>query len=127
MRQWRDEARTGKRPSVGGSGGRGSGASWGSGGRASGGRGSGTGWRTGSGRGAEEWAGDEYDEGPPPGWSGGRNSRGAADYEEVDLERALVPQYGDMLPMQPGMGAVALPGVPATDEEERALGIRRPV
>src|SRR5215469_1954185 len=112
MRQWRDQARTGKRPAVGG-------------------RGSGANWR--AGRQPDEWDnGDEYnqygqyDEGPPSGRMSARQARPAQnyqDYEEVDLERALVPNYGDLMPMAQSMGSVAIPGMPATDDEERALGI----
>jgi hypothetical protein len=113
MRQWRDQARTGKRPAVGG-------------------RDSGANWRTG--RQPDQWDdGDEYgqyDEGPPSGRMSARQARPAQnyqDYEEVDLERALVPNYGDLMPMSQSMRSVAIPGMPATDDEERALGIRRPV
>jgi hypothetical protein len=46
----------------------------------------------------------------------------------VDLERALVPTRDEMLPMsQSAAGMPAVPGMPASDEEERILGIRRPV
>lgn len=123
MRQWRDQARTGEGPAYGQA--RGSGANWtpagGGGGRP---RGSGANWGAG---GQNAWdEGDGYDE-PPAGRSSNRNRRrSAADYEEVDLERALVPTRGDMLPMDPSMAASGVPGMPTTDEEERALGIRRP-
>lgn len=133
MRQWKDQSRTGKGPAVGG--GRGSGADWGgsgSSGAGGRGRGSGTGWR--AGRQDDEWDGgergyDDYEDNRPASRSGGRNRRPAADYEEVDLERALVPAYGgDMMPSgQGGVGLPMTPGMPASDEEERALGIRRPV
>src|SRR5215469_7326091 len=58
--------------------------------------------------------------------------RAGYDYDEGDLDRALVPAPSDMLAMDAGalsMGAglPALPGIPQTDEEERAIGIRRPV
>ncbi|HLZ21203.1 MAG TPA: hypothetical protein VKQ30_03675 [Ktedonobacterales bacterium] len=126
MRQWRDSARSGEGPAVGQ--GRGSGASWGpagsSGGRS---RGSGANWGAG---GQNEWDNGQgyqgYDE-PPAARSSNRNQRRPTpDYEEVDLERALVPTRGDLMPMDPGAGAPALPGMPTTDEEERSLGIRRP-
>jgi hypothetical protein len=75
------------------------------------------------------WDEGGYDE--PPSRSGGRNRRGGRqDYEDVDLGRALVPVHDDLLPMDPsgmGAGVPALPSMPQTDEEERALGIRRPV
>ncbi|HZC78138.1 MAG TPA: hypothetical protein VE258_10335, partial [Ktedonobacterales bacterium] len=46
----------------------------------------------------------------------------------MDLERALVPTRDEMLPMsQSAAGMPAVPGMPASDEEERILGIRRPV
>ena len=127
MRQWKDQSRTGKNPAVGG--GRASGANWGGSGTR--GTGSGTGWR--AGRQNDEWdaggrAYDEYEDNRSSGRSGGRNRRGADEYEEVDLERALVPAYGgEMMPSGQGAGLPALPGAPASDEEERALGIRRPV
>lgn len=127
MRQWRDTARTGQGPAAG----RGSGANWGPGSSGSRTRGSGGDWRTnGGGRGGWD-EGDGYGDEPPPARSSNRNRRRPQpDYEEVDLERALVPTRGDMMPMDPaamGAGVPALPGLPGTDEEERALGIRRPV
>jgi hypothetical protein len=76
------------------------------------------------------WGGGaDYDDQPAPLRSNARNRRrGAQDYDEVDLERALVPTNDNMMPtMQTGAGVPALPGFPETDEEERALGIRRPV
>jgi hypothetical protein len=72
----------------------------------SGGRGSGTDW-------------DDYD-GPRS------RSRQRGDYDEVELGRALVPSANQIMPMPQGGGLPALPGQPATEEEERALGIRRP-
>lgn len=119
MRQWRDQGRGGQGQEYGG-GRRGSGANWGG---TQGSRGSGAGWRA-----EDQWDdGDQWDDEPPPSRSGG-NRRRLNDYEEVDLERALVPTRGDMLPMDPGMGGVPMmPGMPATEEEERILGIRRPV
>lgn len=136
MRQWRDTARTGQGPAAG----RGSGASWGPGASGSGSgsrtRGSGADWRTNDGGnggrdGWDEDGGYGYDDDPPPARSSNRNRRRAQpEYEEVDLERALVPTRGDMMPMDPalmGASVPALPGLPRTDEEERALGIRRPV
>lgn len=124
MRQWRDSARSGEGPAMGQR--RGSGASWGPAGSGGGGRprGSGASWGAG---GHDDWDdGAGYGE-PPPARSGNRNPRRpATDYEEVDLERALVPTRGDLMPMDPGAGVPALPGMPTTDEEERALGIRRP-
>lgn len=107
MRQWRDTARTGHGPAAR--------------------RGSGADWRTDDG-GWDE--GDGYDDAPPARSSNRNRRRPQPDYEEVDLERALVPTRGDMMPMDPAMmgaGVPALPGLPGTEEEERALGIRRPV
>lgn len=138
MRQWKDQSRSGEGPAVGGGRG-GSGANWGAGASGSGRRGSGANWGSGgAGRSGSRWdegeGYDEYDD-RPAGRSNPRNAspRGRTpDYEEVDLERALVPAYNDMLPMDPAMGGMggglpAVPGLPATDEEERMLGIRRPV
>lgn len=122
MRQWRDTARTGQGPAAG----RGSGANWGPGASGSRQRGSGAGWRSNGG-----WDEGGYEDDPAPARSSNRNRRRPQpDYEEVDLERALVPTRGDMMPMDPAAmaaGVPALPGLPSTDEEERALGIRRPV
>ena len=74
--------------------------------RGGGGRGSGADW-------------DDYD---------APRSRGRqrGDYEEMDLGRALVPSANQIMPMPQGAGLPALPGQPETDEDERALGIRRP-
>ena len=108
MRQWRGDTQG---PAEGSSAGRG-------------GRGSGTNLQRGG------WDEGGYDD-PPPSRSGGRNRRGGRqDYDDVDLGQALVPVHDDLLPMDPssmGVGVPALPGMPQTDEEERALGIRRPV
>ncbi|HEV2456897.1 MAG TPA: hypothetical protein VGS80_00910, partial [Ktedonobacterales bacterium] len=140
MRQWRDQARTGKGPAVG----RGSSGKNPAVGRSSGGRspGSGGDWRTGGSGGDWRDAGEyDYDDAPPqgslspsghmtPGSPPSRSNprhRRLNDYDEVDLERALVPAQGGALAMDPAMGGVALPGLPETDEAERALGIRRPV
>ncbi len=127
MRQWRDQARTGQSPAVGR--GKGSGADWrpgSSGGGRS--RGSGADWRgDGGGAGWDDDGGGYAGYDDPPSGSG-RRRRGEADYEEVDLERALVPSPGGEM-MQAGsqVGLPAIPGMPQTDEEERAYGIRRPV
>jgi len=117
LRQWKDQTRSGQGPAYGG--GRGSGANWGGGASGvRGGRSSGAGWQ---GEAEDEWE-DER------GRSGGRVARRAPEYEEVDLERALVPTRDEMLPMtQSAAGMPAVPGMPASDEEERLLGIRRPV
>ncbi len=135
MRKWKDQARTGQSPAVGRDRG-GSGAGWGpssSGGGRS--RGSGADWRGaggggGSGSGAG-WgdAGGAYGGYDDPPSNSGRRRRREQDYEEVDLERALVPSPGSQQMMQAGSqaGLPAIPGVPQTDEEERAYGIRRPV
>ncbi|MGZ3673201.1 MAG: hypothetical protein ACXVCO_02735 [Ktedonobacterales bacterium] len=139
MRQWRDQSRSGEGPAVGGGRG-GSGANWGAGASGSGRRGSGANSGAGgAGRSSSRWdegeGYDDYDD-RPAGRSNPRNAaprRRTPDYEEVDLERALVPAHNDMLPMDPAMGGMgagglpAVPGLPATDEEERMLGIRRPV
>lgn len=92
-------------------------------------RGSGARWGAGSsGRfprdAGDDWAADDeaWDENPAP---RGRR-QGAANYEDVDLERALVPAHNEVGVAGAG-GPPALPGMPLTDEEERALGIRRPV
>lgn len=69
-----------------------------------------------------------------PGNSGARNRRsmpsspgyGDDEYQEIGADRALAPRQNDMLPLDPSMNA-GLPGMPLTEEEERALGIRRPV
>jgi hypothetical protein len=132
MRQWKSQARTGQGPAVGR--GRGAEAEWddGSGSRR---RGSGANWR-GAGRGGwDDGAG--YDEELPPARSGGRQGwpdqvpYGYQDYQEVPLERAVVPSGNDLMPMDPGMGMgvglPAAPGMPLSDDEERALGVRRPV
>src|SRR5262249_49106123 len=101
MRQWKNQSRSGEGPAK---------------------RGSGVGWRQGQG-----WDEGGYEE-PPAGRSGGRNRRTGPSYDEMDLDRALVPAQPDMLPMQMGTGmGVAVPGLPSTEEEERAMGIRRPV
>jgi hypothetical protein len=76
------------------------------------------------------WDEGGYEEEPPSRSSAGNRRRPS--YKDVDLERALVPSQNAMLPMDPsglGMGAglPAIPGLPQTDEEERAIGIRRPV
>lgn len=123
LRQWKDQSRSGQGPAYGG--GRGSGANWGGGASGvQGGRSSGAGWRADDSRQRE--AEDEWED--ERSRSGGRARRRAPEYEEVDLERALVPTRDEMLPMhQSAAGMPAVPGMPASDEEERLLGIRRPV
>src|SRR5579871_2050006 len=118
MRQWKNDARTGQGPAVG----RGSGANWGGGNASSS--------RMRNPRGG--WDEGGYEDNAPPMRSSGRNRRPAPGYEEVDLERALVATPNNMLPMDAGAmsvgaGLPAIPGIPQTDEEERAIGIRRPV
>lgn len=124
LRQWRDQPRTGQDPASGrGASGRGgSGAGWGAGSSGSGmrQRGSGAGWR-----GGDDWGDDAYDE--PPMSRSARRRRIEPEYDEVELGQALVPVQNDMLPMDASGLAPGLPGMPATEEEERALGIRRPV
>jgi hypothetical protein len=74
----------------------------------------------------DNWQEDDYDE-PPASRSNRRNRRPAGGYDEVDLDRALVPARNEMMaPMEGSAGLPALPGFPQTDEEERMLGIRRP-
>jgi hypothetical protein len=82
---------------------------------------SGVGWG-GSGRREPDW--DDQQAGGRP--SSRRRESGPDDYE-VDLERALVPTRGGGL--MPGGGALppAVPGMPGSEEEERAMGMRRPV
>lgn len=133
MRQWKDQSRTGQSPAVG-RGGSGSGADWGPGssGSGRGGRGSGADRRGGGGGGGGGWDDDAADYGgydDPPSSSGRRRRRAEPDYDEMDLERALVPSPGGQQMMQTGSqaGLPAVPGMPQTDEEERAYGIRRPV
>lgn len=108
---------------------RGSSANWNAGASAGRGRSPANGRRGSSGT---DWDEGDYADGAPPARSTNRNRRPAPqpEYEEVDLERALVPARNEMLPMDPSLGTAgvpALPGMPTTDEEERALGIRRPV
>ncbi len=117
MRQWKDQSRTGQGPAVG----RGSGSSWKGNASSSRLRNTRNGWDEGG-----------YEEEPPARSSAGNRRR--PNYEDVDLERALVPSARDMMPMDPnaigmagGAGLPAIPGLPQTDEEERAIGIRRPV
>ncbi|MGE5333512.1 MAG: hypothetical protein ACM3N4_02330 [Nitrososphaerota archaeon] len=75
----------------------------------------------------DDWQDDSYDDEPPPARSNRRNRRPADDYDEVDLERAMVPARNEMMaPMAGSAGLPAIPGFPQTDEEERALGMRRP-
>lgn len=81
----------------------------------------------GAGRRDADWDDDPYADERPSQRMGSARRQSAPDYEEVDLERALVPTQGGMMPMEMGAGVPALPGFPATEEEERALGIRRPV
>lgn len=99
--------------------------------------------RRGGAQGGDDGWGDEYGEGgytaPPAGRSGGRGASGdygtyggydgyGDEYAGVDASRALVPQYGEPMPPSAEGGLMSgLPGFPQTDEEERALGIRRPV
>lgn len=117
MREWKGRGG----PGDSGRGSRGSGSSW----RAdASGRGSRPGGRRGGS--GDNWQ-DDYDDQPAPARSNRRNRRPANDYDEVDLDRALVPARNEMLaPMEGSAGLPAVPGFPQTDEEERALGIRRP-
>jgi hypothetical protein len=109
---WRN--RSGKGPAAPSRGRGNSNAGWGGSGQNWGGRGnSGAGWG--------------YEE-PGGGRSTGRYRRPPDDYQEVDLERALVPSM-DLSPAEMGQiggGLPAVPGMPSEDVE-RLLGIRRPV
>jgi hypothetical protein len=79
------------------------------------------------GNGGNDWQENDYDDEPPAGRSNRRNRRPAESYDEVDLGRALVPARNEMMaPMDASAGLPAVPGFPQTDEEERALGMRRP-
>ncbi|HEU5348406.1 MAG TPA: hypothetical protein VFU63_07315 [Ktedonobacterales bacterium] len=100
----------------------GSGSSWRA--ESSGRRGrSGSDW----GGGGDEWQDNGYDDEPPPARSNRRNRRPPNDYDEVDLDRAMVPARNDMMmPVDGSAGLPAIPGLPQTDEEERAIGMRRP-
>lgn len=83
------------------------------------GQGNGPGYGPGQGRGYTP---------PPPPRPGGRNQwrDDYQDYEEIDRGRALVPSPNDLAPVNVGSALPAIPGLPQTEEEERALGIRRP-
>ncbi len=96
-----------------------SGANWGERG------GSDAGWG-GRGTSGANWGYEENDAGAAR--STGRYRRPPDDYQEVDLERALVPSV-DLSPAEIGMGTPGVPAVPgmAPEEVERLLGIRRPV
>jgi hypothetical protein len=75
----------------------------------------------------DNWQDDGYDDQPPAGRSSRRNRRPADNYDEVDLDRALVPARNEMMaPMDGSVGLPAMQGFPQTDEEERAIGMRRP-
>lgn len=140
MRDWRERSGAGAasppaRGSSGArwgqSGGRGtSGANWGP----SGGRGnSGVNWGAGGSRGnsGTNWGAPGGRDASDARSGSGRYRSSVDDYQEVDLERALVPG-GGMLPAEmggalPGMpGGPLVPGMPS-EEDERMLGIRRPV
>src|SRR6185437_16040449 len=69
---------------------------------------------------------DEYADysGGAPGRSGSRS--GSGEYGGVDPSRALA-QYNEVMPPSAEGGMMTgLPGFPQTDEEERAIGMRRP-
>ncbi len=79
---------------------------------------------------------DEYDApAPPPTRSNPRNRRsspsspgyGDDGYQEIAPDRALAASDDQLLPLDPQAGLPELPVGPLTEEEERALGIRRPV
>lgn len=81
-----------------------------------------------------QWKNPSSGRGSGAGWGDATGSRRGSgvnrrrdDYDEVDLEHALVPSTHEMVPLQTGAGLPMVPGLPSTDEEERALGIRRPV
>ena len=133
--------RLGSRGAAGGSGARGrsqpgggssgsrrtSGTNWGGGGgggllsRDSGSR------RRGQGSG-DSWDDEYVDYGSPaPGRSGGGRFTSGEYGGGVDPSRALVPQYDEVMPPSAEGGLMTgLPGFPQTDEEERAIGLRRP-
>lgn len=77
--------------------------------------------RRGSGAG---WGGNGNE---PPGRSSGRNPGRGGGYEGIDPGRALVPSPQDLAPVNVGAALPPIPGLPQTEEDERALGIRRPV
>ncbi len=76
-------------------------------------------------RGASQGPGGRYTP-PPPGRGGGRGYQEQPDYAEIDRGRALVPARPDLAPVEVGPALPMLPGLPQTEEEERALGMRRP-
>lgn len=130
MRDWRERSGAGAvaPPGRGTSGGA-SGARWGQSGGPSGGRGnSGANWGPSGGRGN---SGANWGAGGDARSGSGRYRSPVDDYQEIDLERAIVPG-GGMLPAEmggamPGMpGGPLVPGMPS-EEEERMFGIRRPV
>lgn len=105
LRDWQARSRQGQ-------GGRGaSGAGWGGRTQVPGQRGSGANW------------GDADD--VAPGRSGSRFRRPGDEYQEIDVDRALVPD-GGMLPANMAPGVPGMPDMPA-EEIERLLGIRHPV
>jgi hypothetical protein len=80
-------------------------------------------------RSGSNWGGYEDGRGDAgAGRSDGRDRRGGGPGNQgVEPGRALVPAHNDVMPVNVAAGLPALPGLPTTDEEERALGIRRPV
>jgi hypothetical protein len=60
-----------------------------------------------------------------PGRSGSRFRRPGDEYQEIDVDRALVPD-GGLLPANMAPGMPGMPDMPA-EEVERLLGIRHPV
>lgn len=95
-------------------------------------RSSGTNWGGGrggllsrGGQGGDEW-GDWGDGRSGRGRSAGRQSSPGYGYEPDNDSRALVPQYGQPMPPAVEDEMVSIPGLPQTDEEERAIGMRRP-
>ena len=108
MREWKGRggpSESGRRPRSGGSG-----NSWradASGRRArSGGNWGGSG---------DNWQDEGDHDQPPAGRSNRRNRRPADGYDEVDLDRALVPARNEMMaPIDGGAGLPALPGFPYT-------------
>jgi hypothetical protein len=79
----------------------------------------------GGGQGGDEW-GDWDDGRSGRGRAAGRQSSPGYGYEPDNDSRALVPQYGQPMPPDVQEEMVALPGFPQSDEEERAIGMRRP-
>ncbi|HEX8732901.1 MAG TPA: hypothetical protein VF725_12670 [Ktedonobacterales bacterium] len=102
---------------------RGSGADWGSSSGSGGGLLSRGGRRGGSG---DSWDDEGYNNYAPPSNSRPGYRSPSGEYGGVDPSRALA-QYNETMPPSVEGGMMAgVPGFPQTDEEERAIGMRRP-